>query len=69
VGTVNAGKEDFVAAVAALGANLRRWPQTTRGLITGRYPLDAYRELLLGQSGGIKNVLSFETAHSAAAAK
>jgi threonine dehydrogenase-like Zn-dependent dehydrogenase len=67
VGTVNAGREDFVAAVAALGANVRQWPRATQGLITGRYPLDAYRDLLLGQAGGIKNVLSFDTAHTAAA--
>jgi hypothetical protein len=31
-------------------------------VISGRYPLDAYRDLLLGQTSGIKNVLSFEPA-------
>ena len=27
--------------------------------ITGRYPVEAYRDLLLGPAGGIKNVLTF----------
>lgn len=61
LGTVNAGKEGFEAAIRALGNARQRWPAAVRALITGRYPLDAYRDLLLGQSGGIKNVLSFET--------
>ena len=28
-------------------------------LITGRYPVEAYRDLLLGPAPGIKNVLTF----------
>jgi hypothetical protein len=28
-----------------------------RSLITGRYQIDQYRDLLLGRSGGIKNVI------------
>ena len=31
-----------------------------RALITGRYPIEAHRELLLGQATGIKNVINFE---------
>ena len=58
LGTVNAGKEGFEDAIRVLGAAEQRWPDALRALITGRYPLDAYRELLLGQRGGIKNVLS-----------
>lgn len=60
LGTVNAGKEGFQQAIHALGVFSRRWPEATRALITNRYPLEAYRELLLEHSGGIKNVLSFE---------
>ena len=61
-GTVNAGREGFEAAIRTLGVAMRRWPMALQGLITGRYPLNAYRDLLLGQPGGIKNVLSFEAA-------
>jgi glucose 1-dehydrogenase len=60
LGTVNAGKEGFEAAIGALDAAAQRWPDAMQALISGRYPLDAYRDLLLGQSGGIKNVLTFE---------
>jgi len=59
LGTVNAGREIFEAAIADLAAFDRRWPAALRSLITGRYPLEAHRELLLGQQSGIKNVLSF----------
>jgi hypothetical protein len=38
---------------------MKRWPEAVRSLITGRHPLDAYRELLLGQATGIKNVITF----------
>jgi threonine dehydrogenase-like Zn-dependent dehydrogenase len=62
LGTVNAGKADFEAAVTALGDFMRQWPNATRALITGRYPLDAYHDLLLGHPGGIKNTLAFEAA-------
>jgi threonine dehydrogenase-like Zn-dependent dehydrogenase len=68
LGTVNAGKADFQAAIAALGTFVQRWPETTRALITGRYPLDAYRDLLLGRPGGIKNVLTFAGAPGGPAA-
>ena len=60
LGTVNAGKEAFEAAIRALADLNRRWPAAVQALITNRYPLDAYRDVLLGQPGGIKNVLSVE---------
>jgi threonine dehydrogenase-like Zn-dependent dehydrogenase len=60
LGTVNAGKEAFARAISALDAIYQRWPHAVNALISARYPLDAYRELLLGQPGGIKNVLSFD---------
>jgi threonine dehydrogenase-like Zn-dependent dehydrogenase len=60
LGTVNAGKDAFEAAIRALGAINQRWPAAVQALITGRYPLDAYGDLLLGQPSGIKNVLAFE---------
>lgn len=63
-GTVNAGREGFEAAIRTLGVARRRWPTAVQAIITGRYPLDAYRDLLLGRPGGIKNVLSFEAAQA-----
>jgi threonine dehydrogenase-like Zn-dependent dehydrogenase len=67
LGTVNAGKEGFEAAIRALSAARARWPAAAQALITGRYPLDAYRDLLLGKAGGIKNVLTFETTRAPSA--
>lgn len=66
LGTVNAGKEGFEAAIRALESAAHRWPTAVSSLITGRYPLDAYRDLLIGQPGGIKNVLSFGAAQAPA---
>lgn len=59
-GTVNAGRSTFEDAIRDLGVFMKRWPDAVRSLITGRYPIAAHRELLLGQAIGIKNVISFE---------
>jgi threonine dehydrogenase-like Zn-dependent dehydrogenase len=59
LGTVNAGRETFETAIADLTTFLQRWPAAVRALITGRFPLSAHRELLLGRPSGIKNVLAF----------
>jgi glucose 1-dehydrogenase len=58
-GTVNAGREAFSAAVRDLGAFVEQWPAAVRSLITSRQPVEAYRDLLVGPSQGIKNVLTF----------
>lgn len=59
LGTVNAGRDIFEAAIADLAVFIERWPAAVRSLITGRFPLAQHRELLLGQQNGIKNVLAF----------
>jgi threonine dehydrogenase-like Zn-dependent dehydrogenase len=59
LGTVNAGRETFEAAIRDLAEFDRRWPMPLRSLVTGRFPVEAYRDLLLGTPSGIKNVLSF----------
>jgi threonine dehydrogenase-like Zn-dependent dehydrogenase len=59
LGTVNAGRDTFEAAIADLAVFEGRWPQAVRALITGRFPLSAHRDLLLDRPSGIKNVLSF----------
>ncbi len=58
-GTVNAGRATFEAAIHDLGVFMRRWPAAVRSLITGRFPVSAHRDLLLGAVTGIKNVLRF----------
>jgi threonine dehydrogenase-like Zn-dependent dehydrogenase len=57
-GTVNAGREGFETAIRDVGVFLQRWPAAVRALITGRYPIEAYRDLLLGRTSGIKNVIA-----------
>ena len=59
-GTVNAGRETFEAAIRDLGLFMKRSPKAVRGLITGRFPIEAHRDLLLGRTGGIKNVIAFQ---------
>ncbi|HWP64361.1 MAG TPA: glucose 1-dehydrogenase [Candidatus Limnocylindria bacterium] len=58
-GTVNAGHDAFAAAVADLGLFVERWPAAVQSLVTGRHPIEAYRDLLTGPAQGIKNVLTF----------
>ena len=63
LGTVNAGRDGFEAAIRDLAHFLARWPAALRSLISGRHPLDAHRELLLGRPEGIKHVLAFGEVH------
>jgi len=58
-GTVNAGHDAFSAAVGDIGVFAERWPEAVRSLVTGRHPVEAYRDLLVGPAQGIKNVLAF----------
>jgi threonine dehydrogenase-like Zn-dependent dehydrogenase len=59
VGTVNAGLEAYERAIRDLGVFVRRWPEAVHRLITTRVPLEAYREVLLGETGvGIKRVIT-----------
>lgn len=58
VGTVNADKQAFENAIDDLGIFMQRWPHALKSLITGRYTLDNYKELLLGDKSGIKNIIA-----------
>ncbi len=58
LGTINAGHDDFAAAIRDLGVFEDRWPGALRRLITGRHPLEATEELLRGPLRGIKNVVA-----------
>jgi hypothetical protein len=57
---VNADASAFSSAIRHIRTFVERWPTALNTVISGRYPLDAYRDLLLGQTSGIKNVLTFE---------
>jgi len=56
-GTVNAGRDSFENSIRDLGTFSQRWPEVLKSLITGRFPMDAFGDLLLGRPGGIKNVI------------
>src|SRR5262249_13064623 len=58
LGTINAGRDAFEAAVRDLGVFESRWPGLAPRLITRRFPLEAPRELLLGPLRGMKNVVA-----------
>jgi threonine dehydrogenase-like Zn-dependent dehydrogenase len=59
-GTVNAGAETYEGAIRDLSQFMERWPDAVRSLITGRYPMNAYADVLLGATSGIKNVLALD---------
>jgi threonine dehydrogenase-like Zn-dependent dehydrogenase len=56
LGTVNAGRHAFEAAIRDLGAFYQRWPAALRALITRRYTLDRFTEPVL-EAPGIKNII------------
>lgn len=61
IGTVNADLQDFHRAAEDLARFYDRWPGPLRQIITGRHPLQASRELLLGNDHGgrgIKDVIA-----------
>lgn len=59
LGTVNAGRDAFESAIRDLSAFYHRWPAAVRALITGRYPIEQFREPILAGSG-IKNIIELD---------
>ena len=57
LGVVNAGPQAFDNAVRDIGVFAARWPQALRAMITGRYPMEAFHDPVMGKAGGIKNVI------------
>lgn len=57
-GTVNADRKAFESAIQDLRLFKEKWPQAVTGLISKRYAMEEYQDLLLGKAGGIKNVIS-----------
>jgi threonine dehydrogenase-like Zn-dependent dehydrogenase len=60
VGTVNADRAAFQAAIRDLGTFICRWPAELKALITGRFSIESYKELLLGDRVGIKNIIALD---------
>lgn len=61
LGTVNAGTDDFAAALRNLDVFRRRWPEAVQTLIAGRHPPERAAELILGRPTGIKTVIAFDS--------
>jgi len=59
LGTVNAGPDDFTAALRNLHVFRHRWPEAVQTLIAGRHPPEQAPELILGRPTGIKTVIAF----------
>jgi hypothetical protein len=62
LGTVNAGRDAYEAAVTDLGRFMTSWPDAVRALITDRVPLEGAREALVTRGGGIKTVVEIGAA-------
>ncbi|HVM32441.1 MAG TPA: glucose 1-dehydrogenase [bacterium] len=58
-GTVNAGKADYGKAIQDLALFDKLWPGAPASLITGRFAPEKFADLLLGDPGGIKNLVAF----------
>jgi threonine dehydrogenase-like Zn-dependent dehydrogenase len=59
LGSVNASRPDFEAAIADLARFRQRWPRALAALVTGHFPIDAYAgQLLEAPAEAIKNVLT-----------
>jgi hypothetical protein len=56
---VNADSKAFDGAIRDLGVFNQRWPGALRSLITSRFAVEDAQDVLLGKTGGIKNVISF----------
>lgn len=59
LGTVNAGRDAFAAAVSDLAVFTTRWPDQVSSLITTRHRPDDFAAPLQGPGEGIKHVIRF----------
>lgn len=57
VGVVNAGAEAFTSAIRDLATFYAMWPDSVRGLITHRFPMERFDEALKSSANSIKNVV------------
>ncbi len=61
LGTVNAGRDDFQAAITHLGTFMDRWPDAVREVIAGRHPMEETVHVLTERLDGIKQVIVTDT--------
>jgi threonine dehydrogenase-like Zn-dependent dehydrogenase len=61
LGTVNAGPEAFIAAIADLETFDQRWPNAVPALLAERTPIEHAVERILGRPLGIKSVISCQS--------
>jgi threonine dehydrogenase-like Zn-dependent dehydrogenase len=59
LGTVNAGRDAFEAAIRDLAVFKQRWPDAVRALFTNRLRIDMAPARLLDGRGSIKDVISY----------
>ena len=60
VGSVNADRKAFADSIYDLEIFMKRRPDALKSLITGRFKIEQYRELLVGEKSGIKNVIALD---------
>jgi len=60
IGTVNADRPAFEGAIRDLGVFKRRWPEALGSVITGRFQMEDFEDLLLDKGAGIKSVITLE---------
>lgn len=59
LGTVNAGRSAFENAIRDVGIFRRLWPAAVGSIISGRYRVDEYRDVLREGMSGTKSVIRF----------
>lgn len=59
LGTVNAGRDAFEAALRDLGVFVARWPSAVRALFTGRIGIEEAPDRLRDGRGSIKDVIAY----------
>jgi threonine dehydrogenase-like Zn-dependent dehydrogenase len=64
LGTVNAGRRHFAAAVRDLALFQAAWPDALAALVTGRFPLARAAEALAPARGSIKQLVQVSEARS-----
>ena len=57
VGVVNAGAEAFTMSVNDMSSFHAMWPESVRGLITHRFPIERFAEALQSHPNSIKKVV------------
>jgi threonine dehydrogenase-like Zn-dependent dehydrogenase len=60
LGTVNAGAEDFAAAIAHLRRFRDRWPRALHAIIAARHPLRDFPGVVMERLPGVKHVIRME---------